>query len=87
MPTPFRSMTVQQPRCNTETIPTKQDGRPVYIEKLGKIDLNQMYKISTLVMPTPFRSMTVQQVSSSLPALREQAGRRGSARRLVSRGF
>jgi hypothetical protein len=35
------------PRCNTETIPTKQDGRPVYIEKLGKIDLNQMYKITT----------------------------------------
>jgi hypothetical protein len=34
-------------RCNTETIPTKQDGRPVYIEKLGKIDLNQMYKITT----------------------------------------
>ncbi|KAF9889160.1 cytosolic factor, phosphatidylinositol/phosphatidylcholine transfer protein [Aspergillus nanangensis] len=26
---------------------TDKDGRPVYIEKLGKIDLNQMYKITT----------------------------------------
>ena len=26
---------------------TLQDGRPVYIEKLGKIDLNAMYKITT----------------------------------------
>jgi CRAL/TRIO domain len=26
---------------------TIQDGRPVYIEKLGKIDLNAMYKITT----------------------------------------
>ncbi|OQD72347.1 hypothetical protein PENPOL_c001G08095 [Penicillium polonicum] len=26
---------------------TDKDGRPVYIEKMGKIDLNQMYKITT----------------------------------------
>ncbi|KAJ5235670.1 Cellular retinaldehyde binding/alpha-tocopherol transport [Penicillium citrinum] len=26
---------------------TDKDGRPLYIEKLGKIDLNQMYKITT----------------------------------------
>ena len=29
--------------------------------------------------PTPFKSMMVQQVSRRLPALREQAGSRGSA--------
>lgn len=28
-------------------MPTAQDGRPVYIEQLGKIDLNAMYKITT----------------------------------------
>jgi len=33
--------------CFTALTLHDQDGRPVYIEKLGKIDLNAMYKITT----------------------------------------
>merc|ERR1711939_947113 len=53
---------------------TDKDGRPVYIEQYGKIDLNAMYKITTAEHGSKSRCRIRESCRSSTPCLLAKVG-------------